>query len=66
MGVVQKGNKIFVPAGELINTEITVKWKQGFKDRIADYYSVPFYNKDQGTHTAYQPTANITRSSLTD
>ncbi|KAK5952286.1 hypothetical protein OHC33_006759 [Knufia fluminis] len=48
MGVVEKGNKIFVPADKLTATEVTVQWQQNFSQRQQQYYSVPFYNKDLG------------------
>lgn len=56
MGVVEKGNKIFVPADKLTATEVTVQWQQNFSQRQQQYYSVPFYNKDLGTHAAQQST----------
>lgn len=49
MGVVEKGNKIYVQANQLTSTEVTVEWQQNFSQKSRQYYSVPFINKDQGT-----------------
>lgn len=48
MGVVEKGNKIQIPADKLTTTEITVEWQQTLSNKSARYYSVPFFNNDQG------------------
>ncbi|KAJ3543299.1 hypothetical protein NM208_g3649 [Fusarium decemcellulare] len=47
--VVEKGNKIFIPADQLTATEVKVEWQQNFSKRSEQYYSVPFFNKDQGS-----------------
>ncbi len=49
MGVVEKGNKIYVPASGLTENKVTVEWQQNFSKKSQEYYSIPFYNKDQGT-----------------
>ncbi|KAI8295026.1 hypothetical protein K4K59_004847 [Colletotrichum sp. SAR11_240] len=46
--VVEKGNKIHVPASEITNKKVTVEWQQSLKMHSQDYYSVPFFNKDKG------------------
>ncbi|KAH7224368.1 uncharacterized protein BKA55DRAFT_697204 [Fusarium redolens] len=46
--VVEKGNKIFIPADQLTTTEVKVEWSKNWTDYSAQYYSVPFYNRDQG------------------
>ncbi|KAF5667072.1 hypothetical protein FHETE_5775 [Fusarium heterosporum] len=46
--VVEKGNKIFIPTAQLTATEVKVEWSQSFSKRSEQYYSVPFFNKDQG------------------
>ena len=48
MGVVEKGNQITIPAEKLTSTEIKVEWSQSFSNRSEQYYSVPFFNKDDG------------------
>lgn len=48
MGVVEKGNKIFVSASEIDKNKVTVEWQQNFKQRSQEYYTVPFINKSQG------------------
>ncbi|KAF9872950.1 hypothetical protein CkaCkLH20_09460 [Colletotrichum karsti] len=48
MGIVQKGDKIHVPASELLGTKVTVEWQQNLGKRSQDYYSVTFVNKSQG------------------
>ncbi|KAK1658843.1 hypothetical protein BDP55DRAFT_373145 [Colletotrichum godetiae] len=47
MGVVEKGNKIFVSASEIDKNKVTVEWQQNFKQRSQEYYTVPFINKSQ-------------------
>jgi hypothetical protein len=46
--VVEKGNKILIPADKLTATEVKVEWSKNFTSHSEQYYSVPFYNKDQG------------------
>ncbi|KAF4954276.1 hypothetical protein FSARC_12186 [Fusarium sarcochroum] len=46
--VVEKGNKIYIPADKLTATEVKVEWSQNLSSRSEQYYSVPFFNKDQG------------------
>ncbi|KAJ4246064.1 hypothetical protein NW762_013809 [Fusarium torreyae] len=46
--VVEKGNKIFIPADQLTATEVKVEWQQSFSQHSEQYYTVPFFNKDQG------------------
>ncbi|KAF5529698.1 hypothetical protein FMEXI_14010 [Fusarium mexicanum] len=46
--VLEKGNKIFIPAEQLTTTEVKIEWTLHFSDRTAQYYAVPFFNKDQG------------------
>ncbi|EQB52559.1 hypothetical protein CGLO_07810 [Colletotrichum gloeosporioides Cg-14] len=46
--VVEKGNRIHVPASEITNKKVTVEWQQSLKMHSQDYYSVPFFNKDKG------------------
>ncbi|KAF4922339.1 hypothetical protein CGCVW01_v005330 [Colletotrichum viniferum] len=46
--VVEKGNRIHIPASEITNKKITVEWQQSLKMHSQDYYSVPFFNKDKG------------------
>ncbi|KAM0541467.1 hypothetical protein ACHAPJ_013231 [Fusarium lateritium] len=46
--VVEKGNKILIPADKLTATEVQVQWVQSRDKRSEQYYSVPFFNKDQG------------------
>ncbi|KAH7148076.1 hypothetical protein DER46DRAFT_666534 [Fusarium sp. MPI-SDFR-AT-0072] len=46
--VVEKGNKIFIPASQLETTEVRVEWAQHFTMHSVPYYAVPFYNRDQG------------------
>ncbi|KAF5988637.1 hypothetical protein FBULB1_1370 [Fusarium bulbicola] len=46
--VLEKGNKIFIPADQLTTTEVRIEWTLHFSDRTAQYYAVPFFNKDQG------------------
>lgn len=53
MGVVEKGNKIFIVADELTRNEITVEWQQALRQRKEPYYSVEFTNKDQGTYCVH-------------
>ncbi|KAK1638926.1 hypothetical protein BDP81DRAFT_315131 [Colletotrichum phormii] len=48
MGVVEKGNKIFVSASEIDKNKVTVELQQNFKQRSQEYYTVPFINKSQG------------------
>ncbi|KAK1457175.1 hypothetical protein CCUS01_01642 [Colletotrichum cuscutae] len=48
MGVVEKGNKIFVSASEIDKNKVTVEWQQNTKQRSQEYYTVPFFNKSQG------------------
>ncbi|KXH50059.1 hypothetical protein CSIM01_07317 [Colletotrichum simmondsii] len=48
MGVVEKGNKIFISASEIDKNKVTVEWQQNFKQRSQEYYTVPFINKSQG------------------
>ncbi|KAI8192963.1 hypothetical protein KHU50_012946 [Colletotrichum sp. SAR 10_65] len=43
--VVEKGNRIHVPASEITNKKVTVEWQQSLKMHSQDYYSVPFFNK---------------------
>lgn len=50
MGVVEKGNKIFIVADQLTSNEITVEWQQNLRARKEPYYSVEFTNKDQSTY----------------
>ncbi|KAF3805562.1 hypothetical protein GCG54_00005599 [Colletotrichum gloeosporioides] len=46
--VVEKGNRIHVPASEITDKKVTVEWQQSLKMHSQDYYSVPFFNKDKG------------------
>ncbi|KAF5649661.1 nad dependent epimerase [Fusarium sp. NRRL 52700] len=46
--VLEKGNKIFIPADQLTATEVKVEWQQSFRAKSAQYYAVPFFNRDQG------------------
>ncbi|RGP72663.1 hypothetical protein FLONG3_6671 [Fusarium longipes] len=46
--VVEKGNRIFIPADQLTTTEIRIKWSQSWCSRSEQYYSVPFFNRDKG------------------
>ncbi|KAF5681376.1 hypothetical protein FDENT_8147 [Fusarium denticulatum] len=46
--VLEQGNKIFVPADQLTMTEVKVEWQQSFRAKTAQYYAVPFLNRDQG------------------
>ncbi|KAE9582482.1 hypothetical protein CGCF415_v009305 [Colletotrichum fructicola] len=46
--VVEKGNRIHVPASEITSKKVTVEWQQSLKMHSQDYYSVPFFNKDKG------------------
>ncbi|KAI8240084.1 hypothetical protein K4K57_000515 [Colletotrichum sp. SAR 10_99] len=46
--VVEKGNRIHVPASEITNKKVTIEWQQSLKMHSQDYYSVPFFNKDKG------------------
>ncbi|KAI8211426.1 hypothetical protein K4K53_000634 [Colletotrichum sp. SAR 10_77] len=46
--VVEKGNRIHVPASEITNKKVTVEWQQSLKMHSQEYYSVPFFNKDKG------------------
>jgi hypothetical protein len=48
--VVEKGNRIFIPADQLTTTEIRIEWSQSWRNRTEQYYSVPFYNIDQGSY----------------
>ncbi|KAI8623565.1 hypothetical protein F5Y19DRAFT_458319 [Xylariaceae sp. FL1651] len=48
MGVVEKGNVIYIPADKLTSNEVTVEWQQSLSNKTAQYYSVPFFNKTQG------------------
>ncbi|KAL4724255.1 hypothetical protein ACLX1H_008868 [Fusarium chlamydosporum] len=45
--VVEKGNKIFIPADQLTATEVKVGWSKNFSNYSEQYYTVPFFNKDQ-------------------
>ena len=47
--VVEKGNKINIPADKLTANEVKVEWQQNLRQRSEQYYSVPFFNKDQGS-----------------
>ncbi len=49
MGVVEKGNTIYVPADKLTENKVTVEWQQNLSKKSQEYYSVPFFNKSQGT-----------------
>ncbi|KAF4503405.1 hypothetical protein FAGAP_358 [Fusarium agapanthi] len=46
--VLEKGNKIFIPADQLTTTEVQIEWTLHFSHRTAQYYAVPFFNRDQG------------------
>ncbi|KAH0439396.1 hypothetical protein CcaCcLH18_02873 [Colletotrichum camelliae] len=46
--VVEKGNRIHVPASEITKTRVKVEWQQSLQMHSQDYYSVPFFNKDNG------------------
>lgn len=48
MGIIEKGNTIFIPAPNLIEKTITVEWSQNFQHRSQEYYIVPCYNKSKG------------------
>lgn len=48
MAIVEKGDKIYIPADKLISTEVKVEWSQNLQSHSAEYYSVPFFNKDRG------------------
>ncbi|KAF5568029.1 hypothetical protein FPHYL_2963 [Fusarium phyllophilum] len=45
--VVEKGHKIFIPADQLTATEVKVEWQQSLRAQSAQYYAVPFFNRDQ-------------------
>ncbi|EXK26266.1 hypothetical protein FOMG_17168 [Fusarium oxysporum f. sp. melonis 26406] len=45
--VVEKGDKIFIPADKLTATEVKVEWQTNLKKYSEQYYSVPFINKDK-------------------
>ncbi|KAF5596726.1 hypothetical protein FPCIR_3937 [Fusarium pseudocircinatum] len=45
--VLEKGNKISIPADQLTATEVKVEWQQSFRAKSAQYYAVPFFNRDQ-------------------
>ncbi|KAF4444951.1 hypothetical protein FACUT_288 [Fusarium acutatum] len=45
--VVETGHKIFIPADQLTTTEVKVEWQQSFRAKSAQYYAVPFFNRDQ-------------------
>ncbi|WXC48146.1 hypothetical protein QX201_007861 [Fusarium graminearum] len=45
--VVEKGNKIFIPADQLTAVEVKVEWSKSLTNYSEKYYTVPFFNKDQ-------------------
>ncbi|CAF3473723.1 hypothetical protein SNK03_010668 [Fusarium graminearum] len=45
--VVEKGNKIFIPADQLTAVEVKVEWSKSLTNYSEQYYTVPFFNKDQ-------------------
>ncbi|KAJ0386143.1 hypothetical protein COL922a_005053 [Colletotrichum nupharicola] len=49
--VVEKGNRVHVPASEITHKKVTVEWQQSLKMHSQDYYSVPFFNKDKGKNS---------------
>ncbi|CZS83295.1 unnamed protein product [Fusarium graminearum] len=45
--VVEKGNKIFIPADQLTAVEVKVEWSKSLTNYSEQYYTVSFFNKDQ-------------------
>ncbi|EHK97521.1 hypothetical protein GLAREA_12021 [Glarea lozoyensis ATCC 20868] len=48
MGVVEKGDTIYIPANTITEHKVKVEWQQNLAHKTQDYYSVPFFNKTQG------------------
>lgn len=48
MGVVEKGNTIYIPASTLTENKVTVEWQQNLSKKSQEYYSVAFFNKSKG------------------
>lgn len=48
MGVVEKGNTIYIAANTLTENKVTVEWSQNLSKKSQEYYTVPFTNKSKG------------------
>jgi hypothetical protein len=48
MGVVEKGDTIYIPANTITEHKVKVEWQQNLAHKTQEYYSVPFFNKTQG------------------